>query len=177
MLVSLFDKASGFFSRRCIMGRRVALDLSAAVEPRVAVVSLPLEGTFYFSVKKRLDSGLSSLVLSTKDGEELLAEFSDPAEAAHALKKIKVGMLRPFKRVVLGALGVIAIVVAFDLAALPRSERLPSSSPQGSSRMAPPAISGLGGQGLGTLPPAQSPAPAQSSPEADAAIRMLGGGR
>lgn len=175
MLVSLFDKASGVFSRRWIMGRRVVLDLSQATEPRIAVVKLPCDGSFHFAIKRISGGAASALVLVSRSGEEVLAEFADPLAAAHALKKIKVGILRPFKKIVLGALGVIVIVMAFDLAAMPRSERLASAPQAGpsSARMGSLAIPGSAAQGFGAPPPAQ--APRQSSPEADAAIRMLGG--
>lgn len=174
MLVSLFDKASGFFSRRWIMGRRVALDLSQATEPRIAVVKLPCEGSFHFAIKRLPGGAASALVLASISGEEVIAEFADPLAAAHALKKIKVGILRPFKKIVLAALGVIVIVMAFDLAAIPRSERMASSAqPASPARTGSLSLPVPGSQGFGAPPPVQ--APRQSSPEADAAIRMLGG--
>jgi len=61
--------------------------------------------------------------MSANGSQQVLASFDDEFEAEQAMKRMKVGILRPFKKAVLACLGVLIIFFAFDVATAPRGGR------------------------------------------------------
>lgn len=186
MLVSLLDHVSGIFSRRWLMGRRIVVDLGQAEERRVAVVALP-KGSFSFGLRERGD--MSELILAEEgQPERVLGTFADPLAGEHVLKKIKFGMVRPLRKIVWAAVGLFIVIAVSDVATTSKEMRLgragqADAGAQGSSRtgplgLTPEQMSSLNRQG-GPRPvqgPAQSSLPPRgSTPETDAAIKLLKG--
>lgn len=190
MLLDLTDKIAGFFTRRMLIGRRMVVDFSSAKEKRVSVIVVP-EGTFSFALSKKGD--LHEIQLVSDAGTEVLATYDDSEEADYALKKLKVAMVRPLKRVVLACLGVIIVIFAFDLMTAPKAARQPNVRQNGptsynsGSGLSPEQLAALRERSTANaagMPPAPalSPQPAiadgassTSSPEAQAAISLLRG--
>jgi hypothetical protein len=201
MLLNVFDKITGFYSRKWLIGRRLIIDFSTSRERRVSVIELPV-ATFHIELRKV--DGAHELLMSANGSQQVLASFDDEFEAEQAMKRMKVGILRPFKKAVLACLGVLIIFFAFDVATAPRGGRSVqvngattrnSQNPGGltqdqvsqllrerGSGKAQSSISGPAG--IPSNPaqgPASSdmPAPATDtsvgSPEAQAAIKLLKG--
>jgi hypothetical protein len=201
MLIDLLDKLTSKISKRWLIGRRMVLDLSEANENRVAVVELPV-GSFSFDIRQM--DGKSELVLVSDAGVHIVATYADRALAVRASKRIKLAMTRPLKRAVWACIGVLIVIFTLDVLSSPKSARInpagrasPSSSApvggltqeqlstllrQRMGSQATPAQSLDGSassaaSGIPVQPPAatvQEP-DSQSSPEAQAALRLLKG--
>lgn len=125
MLLNFFDKITGFYSRKWLIGRRLVLDFSTSRERRVSVIELPADS---FHIELRTVAGVHELLMSANGSQEVLATFDDELDAELAMKKMKVGMLRPFKKVVLACLGLLIIFFTFDVATATRGGRSPQNS-------------------------------------------------
>lgn len=200
MLLNVFDKITGFYSRKWLIGRRLVLDFSTSRERRVSVIELPVDS---FHIELRTVAGVHELLMSANGSQQVLATFDDEVDAELAMKKMKVGMLRPFKKAVLACLGLLIIFFAFDVATASRGGRSSQNSvttgkssqiPGGltqeqlaqilreratggaqSSISGPAGIPGNSAQGPSANIPAQSADSAVGSPEAQAAIKLLKG--
>lgn len=187
MLIDLWDQVAGRLSRKWLMGRRFVIDFRDANERRIAVVELP-EGSFSFDLRTAGD--VTELVMVSDMGQRVLATFKDFAAAERSAKRVRIAMVRPFKKIVFAALGVLIVIFAFDLATTPRAMRTArptmgqgatqeQMSAELRSRMMPTpagaAANANAGQPTSAVVKPESFVDAQSSPEAQAAIRMLKG--
>lgn len=189
MLVSFFDALTGVFSKRLLMGRRLVLDFTSAKEQRVSVLKLP-EGSFSFDLRAR-DDGMFALEMRSSDSSVVtLATYDDLDLAEKTMKKLKMGILKPFTKIVLAFLGLLIIILASDLASVPRSSRVPraaASAPAAAPSSLPPEqlnairerlANSATQQGPGAAAiavPKEAGSPTESSPEAQAAINLLKG--
>jgi hypothetical protein len=181
MLNSMFDQLSGALARRRFMPKRLILDLSEARERKIAVVELP-RGSYSFGLRDA-DGGGATLTMEEGVGTVRdLATFDDPLAAREALRSLKVATLRPFRKIICAAAGVLFILFVCDAALSPRGfapAQVAQQGGLGQPQAGSPAIyrggAGLGAPSLTTGTPAGAPAAPQSSPEVAEAIRMLKG--
>lgn len=184
MLMDLIDSIIGRVSRKWLVGRRFVLDLSEATERRVAVVELP---TGYFSFDLEVHDGATRLVLQQEGSARVLGTFSDPLAAQRCARRIRWAIVRPLRRVVLVFVAIFFIIFTFDLATSSRAARMPPPRAASAPTLSPEQISAMRQASQGSQPTAVA-APAApivllpgtaageaSSPEAQAAIKMLKG--
>ena len=175
MLTSMFDQLSGALARRRFMPKRLVLDLTDARERKVAVIELP-RGSYAFALSLGED-GATRLTMEAGESSRVLGTFDDALAAKDALRVLKVATLRPFRKIILAAAGVLFLLFVCDAAMSPRG--MPGPRQTAAAGVAPSqAYRGAGGASAPslTVPSAAAPASAaQSSPEVAEAIRMLKG--
>lgn len=193
MLIDLMDRCAGRLSRRWLVGRRFVIDFRESNERRVAVIELP-EGDFSFDLRK--NGEVTELALNTGKGVKVLATFNEDETAEQAAKRVRLAMVRPFRRVVLACVGILIVMVTFDVALTPRAARMASAPPLSragaGSGLSQEQINGMilrdrsagapiPNPASAVAPPAaaaeQAQAEAASSPQAQVAIQLLKGGK
>ena len=187
MLIDVWDQVAAKLSRKWLIGRRFVIDFRDASERRIAVVELP-DGSFSFDL--RVVGELTELVMMSDSGPRVLASFKDPVAAERSAKRIRMAVMRPLKKMIWTAIGVLMIVFILDLVTTP-------STMHAGDRKGPivrPSVSGaaqdqmsaelrariaqnleMGAANTVAAPSAEPVTEAQSSPEALAAIRLLKG--
>lgn len=183
MLMDLIDGLVGRVSRKWLVGRRFVLDLSDAVERRVAVVELP-SGNFSFDLEAH--EGTTRLVLQQDGASRVLGTFSELVAAQRCARRVRWAMVRPLRRIVLACVGFFFVILTFDVLTMPRAVSVPgpraamapslSSEQLAALRQASQASqsASIGAGPVAATPPGESPSDG-STPEARAAIKLLKG--